>query len=104
MHRAVCWILPGVQKERIGRAATHRDLTPLAVSSVDDPERAALRGWIDAYARRDQPGPRADLSDHDQISKRLERVEKDLEEKKDPCSSWRKTVLEKCKAAQGSRE
>ena len=38
------------------------------------------------------------LSDHDQVSKRLERVEKDLKKKKDPLLELEKNVLEKCKA------
>src|SRR5205807_72366 len=38
------------------------------------------------------------LSDHDQIVRRLERVEKDLKKKRDPALELEKTVLEKCKA------
>jgi ribosome-binding ATPase len=38
------------------------------------------------------------LSDHEQITKRLERVEKDLKKKKDPQLELERSVLEKCKA------
>src|SRR5213078_483675 len=38
------------------------------------------------------------LSDHDQIVRRLERVEKDLKKKRDPALELEKTALEKCKA------
>jgi ribosome-binding ATPase len=38
------------------------------------------------------------LSDHEQITKRLERLEKDLKKKKDPQFELEKVVLEKCKA------
>ena len=38
------------------------------------------------------------LSDHDQVTRRLERVEKDLKKKADPILALEKTVLEKCKA------
>src|SRR5215471_19155768 len=38
------------------------------------------------------------LSDHDQIVRRLERVEKDLKKKRDPALEIEKTALEKCKA------
>src|SRR5258708_4987669 len=38
------------------------------------------------------------LSDHDQITRRLERVEKDLKKKSDPVLLLEKNTLEKCKA------
>ena len=38
------------------------------------------------------------LADHDQISRRLERVEKDLKKKSEPVLLSEKNVLEKCKA------
>jgi ribosome-binding ATPase len=38
------------------------------------------------------------LSDHDQITRRLERVEKDLKKKNEPVLVAEKNVLEKCKA------
>src|SRR5207237_9170638 len=38
------------------------------------------------------------VSDHDQIVRRLERVEKDLKKKRDPALELEKTALEKCKA------
>jgi GTP-binding protein YchF len=38
------------------------------------------------------------LADHDQISRRLERVEKDLKKKSEPALLAEKNVLEKCKA------
>src|SRR6267154_1518490 len=38
------------------------------------------------------------LADHDQITRRLEKLEKDLKKKKEPLLELEKTVLEKCKA------
>ncbi len=38
------------------------------------------------------------LSDHDQITRRLEKLEKDLKKKRDPLLELEKTVLDKCKA------
>jgi ribosome-binding ATPase len=38
------------------------------------------------------------LADHDQITRRLERVDKDLKKKRDPILETEKTALEKCKA------
>ncbi len=38
------------------------------------------------------------LSDHEQVSRRLERVDKDLKKKRDPLLELEKNVLEKCKA------
>src|SRR5436853_4864861 len=38
------------------------------------------------------------LSDHDQITRRLERVDKDLKKKRDPILEIEKGALEKCKA------
>src|SRR5216684_4290452 len=38
------------------------------------------------------------FSDHDQIARRLERVDKDLKKKRDPILEIEKTALEKCKA------
>jgi len=38
------------------------------------------------------------LADHDQITRRLEKLEKDLKKKREPLLELEKTVLEKCKA------
>ena len=93
--------LPGVQKERMRESlASLRDVDAIAhvIRVFDDPSVPHSEGSIDPL--RDVTNLDLELifSDHDQVSKRLERVEKDLKKKKDPILEHEKGVLEKCKA------
>jgi ribosome-binding ATPase len=92
--------LPGVQKERMRESlATLRDVDAIAhvIRVFDDPSVPHSEGSIDPLRDATNLDLELILSDHDQISKRLERVEKDLKKKKDPNLELEKTVLEKCK-------
>src|SRR5271165_1732824 len=93
--------LPGVQKERMRESlATLRDVDAIAhvIRVFDDPSVPHSEGTIDPL--RDVTNLDLELifSDHEQITKRLERLEKDLKKKKDPQFELEKVVLEKCKA------
>jgi len=93
--------LPGVQKERMRESlATLRDVDAIAhvIRVFDDPSVPHSEGSIDPLRDATNLDLELILSDHDQVSKRLERVEKDLRKKKDPLLEHEKTVLEKCKA------
>ena len=93
--------LPGVQKERMRESlATLRDVDAIAhvIRVFDDPSEPHSEGGIDPLRDATNLDLELILSDHDQISKRLERVEKDLKKKKDPLLELEKNVLEKCKA------
>jgi len=92
--------LPGVQKERMRESlATLRDVDAIAhvIRVFEDPSVPHSEGRIDPLRDATNLDLELILSDHDQISKRLERVEKDLKKKKDPNLELEKTVLEKCK-------
>src|SRR6516165_3816093 len=91
--------LGGVQKERMRESlATLRDVDAIAhvIRVFEDPSVPHSEGTIDPL--RDATDLELILSDHEQITKRLERLEKDLKKKKDPQCELEKTVLEKCKA------
>jgi GTP-binding protein YchF len=93
--------LPGVQKERMRESlATLRDVDAIAhvIRVFDDPSVPHSEGSIDPLRDATNLDLELILSDHDQVSKRLERVEKDLKKKKDPLLELEKSVLEKCKA------
>jgi len=93
--------LPGVQKERMRESlATLRDVDAIAhvIRVFDDSSVPHSEGSIDPLRDATNLDLELILSDHDQISKRLERVEKDLKKKKDPLLEHEKAVLEKCKA------
>jgi ribosome-binding ATPase len=93
--------LPGVQKERMRESlATLRDVDAIAhvIRVFEDPSVPHSEGNIDPLRDATNLDLELILSDHDQISKRLERVEKDLKKKKDPQIELEKAVLEKCKA------
>src|SRR5215472_3904514 len=93
--------LPGVQKERMRESlATLRDVDAIAhvIRVFDDPSVPHSEGSIDPLRDATNLDLELILSDHDQISKRLERVEKDLKKKKDPLLEHERAVLEKCKA------
>ena len=93
--------LPGVQKERMRESlATLRDVDAIAhvIRVFDDSSVPHSEGSIDPLRDATNLDLELILSDHDQVSKRLERVEKDLKKKKDPLLEVEKSVLEKCKA------
>ena len=93
--------LPGVQKERMRESlATLRDVDVIAhvIRVFDDPSVPHSEGSIDPLRDATNLDLELILSDHDQISKRLERVERDLKKKRDPMLEQERTVLEKCKA------
>ena len=93
--------LPGVQKERMRESlATLRDVDAIAhvIRVFDEPSVPHSEGSIDPLRDATNLDLELIFSDHDQISKRLERVEKDLKKKKDPLLEHEKAVLEKCKA------
>jgi ribosome-binding ATPase len=93
--------LPGVQKERMRESlATLRDVDAIAhvIRVFDDPSVPHAEGTIHPLRDATNLDLELILSDHDQISKRLERLEKDLKKKKDTLFELEKTVLEKCKA------
>jgi GTP-binding protein YchF len=93
--------LPGVQKERMRESlATLRDVDAIAhvIRVFEDPSVPHSEGTIDPLRDATNLDLELILSDHEQITKRLERLEKDLKKKKDPQCELEKTVLEKCKA------
>lgn len=93
--------LPGVQKERMRESlATLRDVDVIAhvIRVFEDPSVPHSEASIDPLRDTTNLDLELILSDHDQVSKRLERVEKDLKKKRDPHLELEKGVLEKCKA------
>jgi len=93
--------LAGVQKERMRESlASLRDVDAIAhvIRVFDDPSVPHAEGSIDPLRDVTNLDLELILSDHEQVSKRLERVDKDLKKKKDPALEWEKAVLEKCKA------
>src|ERR1700730_10413204 len=93
--------LAGVQKERMRESlAWLRDVDAIAhvIRVFEDPSVPHLEGTIDPLRDATNLDLELILSDHDQISKRLERIDKDLKKKRDPLLELEKTVLEKCKA------
>lgn len=93
--------LAGVQKERMRESlASLRDVDAIAhvIRVFDDPTVPHSEGSIDPLRDVTNLDLELILSDHEQISKRLERVDKDLKKKKDPLLELEKAVLEKCKA------
>jgi len=93
--------LAGVQKERMRESlASLRDVDAIAhvIRVFDDPSVPHAEGSIDPLRDATNLDLELILSDHDQVSKRLERLEKDLKKKKEPLLELEKAVLEKCKA------
>jgi GTP-binding protein YchF len=93
--------LPGVQKERMRESlAMLRDVDAIAhvIRVFEDPSVPHSEGSIDPLRDATNLDLELILSDHDQVSKRLERVGKDLKKKKDPHLELEKGVLERCKA------
>jgi ribosome-binding ATPase len=93
--------LAGVQKERMRESlASLRDVDAIAhvIRVFDDPTVPHSEGSIDPLRDVTNLDLELILSDHEQITKRLERVDKDLKKKNDPLLELEKGVLEKCKA------
>jgi ribosome-binding ATPase len=93
--------MAGVQKERMRESlASLRDVDAIAhvIRVFDDPTVPHSEGSIDPMREATNLDLELILSDHEQITKRLERVEKDLKKKRDPLLEAEKGVLEKCKA------
>jgi hypothetical protein len=101
-HATVQYVdLPGVQKERMRESlATLRDVDAIAhvIRVFDDPSVPHSEGTVDPLRDATNLDLELIFSDHEQISKRLERLAKDLKKKKDALFEQEKNVLEKCKA------
>jgi ribosome-binding ATPase len=93
--------LGGMQKERTRDAlASLRDVDAIAhvIRVFNDPSVPHAEGSIDPLRDATNLELELILSDHDQIARRLEKLEKDLKKKKDQTQELEKAVLEKCKA------
>ena len=93
--------LGGMQKEKNRDAlAPLREVDTIAhvLRVFDDPTVPHSEGSIDPVRDATNLELELILADHDQISRRLERVEKDLKKKPEPILVSEKAVLEKCKA------
>lgn len=93
--------LGGMQKERTRDAlASLRDVDAIAhvIRVFNDPSVPHAEGSIDPLRDATNLELELILSDHDQIVRRLEKLEKELKKKKDQAQELEKTVLEKCKA------
>src|SRR6266436_2021111 len=91
----------GMQKERNRDAlAPLREVDTIAhvIRVFDDPSVPHAAGSIDPLRDATNLELELILSDHDQITRRLERVDKDLKKKSEPLLLLEKNVLEKCKA------
>jgi GTP-binding protein YchF len=80
--------------------ASLRDVDAIAhvIRVFDDPTVPHAEGTIDPLRDATNLDLELILSDHDQVTKRLEKLDKELKKKKDPLQEAEKTVLEKCKA------
>src|SRR5437879_2523780 len=93
--------LGGMQKERMRDAlAQLREVDVIAhvIRVFDDPSVPHSEGKIEPLAEATDVDLELMLSEHDQITRRLERVDKDLKKKRDPILEMEKGALEKCKA------
>lgn len=93
--------LGGMQKERVRDSlASLREVDAVmhVIRVFDDPSVPHAAGSIDPLRDATNLELELILSDHDQITRRLERLEKDLKKKSDPVLVAEKNVLEKCKA------
>ena len=93
--------LGGMQKERMREALTQlREVDVIAhvIRVFEDSSVPHSEGSIDPLRDATNLDLELMLSDHDQVTRRLERVEKDLKKKREPALELEKTVLEKCKA------
>ena len=93
--------LGGMQKERMRDSlASLREVDAIAhvIRVFEDPSVPHSEGRIDPLRDATNLELELMLSDHDQIARRLERLEKDLKKQKNPALELEKSVLEKCKA------
>ena len=93
--------LGGMQKERMRDAlAQLREVDVIAhvIRVFDDPSVPHSEGSIDPLRDATNLDLELMLADHDQITRRLERVDKDLKKKHEPILETEKGALEKCKA------
>src|SRR2546428_7883412 len=93
--------LGGMQKERTRDAlAQLREVDVIAhvIRVFEDASVPHSEGSIDPLRDATNLDLELMLSDHDQITRRLERVDKDLKKKRDSILEIEKTALEKCKA------
>jgi GTP-binding protein YchF len=93
--------LGGMQKELMREAlAGLREVDSIAhvIRVFDDPSVPHSEGTIDPLRDATNLDLELILSDHEQIAKRLERLEKDLKKKADKQLELEKAVLDKCKA------
>ncbi len=93
--------LGGMQKERMRESlASLREVDCIAhvIRVFDDPSVPHSEGSIDPLRDTTNLDLELILSDHEQIAKRVERIEKDLKKKADKALEAEKAVLEKCKA------
>src|SRR5499425_3697558 len=91
--------LGGMQKERMREAlAQLREVDVIAhvIRVFEDASVPHSEGSIDPLRDATNLDLELMLSDHDQIAKRLERVEKDLKKKGDKALEFEKAVLDKC--------
>jgi ribosome-binding ATPase len=93
--------LGGMQKERMRESlASLREVDCImhVIRVFDDPSVPHSEGSIDPLRDATNLDLELILSDHEQIAKRMERIEKDLKKKADKALEAEKAVLEKCKA------
>src|SRR5260370_11957224 len=93
--------LGGMQKERTRDAlASLRDVDTIAhvIRVFDDPSVPHAAGSIDPLRDATNLDLELLLADHDQVVRRLEKLEKDLKKKREPALELEKTALDKCKA------
>jgi ribosome-binding ATPase len=99
--------LGGMQRERMRDAlAQLREVDVIAhvIRVFDDPSVPHSEGNIDPLRDATNLDLELMLSDHDQIARRLERIEKDLKKKSEPVLLLEKTALEKCRAHLGAEK
>src|SRR5499433_4259729 len=92
--------LGGMQKERMRESlASLREVDAIAhvIRVFDDPSVPHAEGSIDPLRDATNLELELILSDHEQVAKRLERLEKELKKKQDKQQELEKTVLEKCR-------
>jgi ribosome-binding ATPase len=93
--------LGGMQKERMRDSlASLREVDAImhVIRVFEDPSVPHAEGSIDPLRDATNLELELILSDHEQIAKRFEKLEKELKKKQDKQQEFEKTVLEKCKA------
>jgi len=93
--------LGGMQKERMRESlASLREVDAImhVIRVFEDPSVPHAEGSIDPLRDATNLELELILSDHEQVAKRLEKLEKELKKKQDKQQELEKAVLEKCKA------